>query len=316
MKYSVVDIGSNSIRLTVYKVKDGRFSILFKEKRMLGLAGYVEDGCINDRGIVRAIQGLAEFRSILDSLGIRSNIYVFATASLRNVANTDEAAARIEEATGFAIDVITGEEEALLGYTGVIGEISAESGIFADIGGASTELAFFSKGEVRMLRSYRAGSLKLYKECVGGILPGKSSLKRINATIKREFEKQPFLHDDKENCVKNKTLICTGGTARSILKFIRYMDRKAAEDRTITLKQFEKLGDRLLGDGKKAADLILRVDPERIHTIIPGYLIMKYIVRSFGINEITVGSYGVREGYLCQRVLKQQMNTDTHRTVS
>lgn len=306
MKYSVVDIGSNSIRLTVYKVKDGRFRILFKEKRMLGLAGYVEDGCINEQGIARAIQGLSEFRAILDSLGIKSNIYVFATASLRNIANTDEAEARIEAATGLAIDVITGEEEALLGYTGVMQEISAKSGVFVDIGGGSTETAVFSGGEPRMLRSYREGSLKLYKECVEGILPGKSGVKRINAAIKREFGKQP-LQNDKGNAGKNRALICTGGTARSILKFVRYMDRDAAESRIVTVKQFERLGALFLGDRKKAADIILRVDPERIHTIIPGYLIMKYIVQRFGIKEMTVGSYGVREGYLCQRILKQKL---------
>lgn len=34
MKYSVIDIGSNSIRLTVYKVKNGNFKILFKDKKM------------------------------------------------------------------------------------------------------------------------------------------------------------------------------------------------------------------------------------------------------------------------------------------
>ena len=51
MKYSVIDIGSNSMRLTVYKVKNGSFKILFKDKRMAGLAGYVEKGCISDRGI-------------------------------------------------------------------------------------------------------------------------------------------------------------------------------------------------------------------------------------------------------------------------
>ena len=71
MKYSVIDIGSNSMRLTVYKVKNGSFKILFKDKRMAGLAGYVEKGCISDRGIKRACDLLLEFKSTLESFEYR-----------------------------------------------------------------------------------------------------------------------------------------------------------------------------------------------------------------------------------------------------
>ncbi len=108
MKYSVIDIGSNSMRLTVYKVKNGTFKILFKDKRMAGLAGYVEKGCISDRGIKRACDLLLEFRSTLETFDIMDRVYVFATASLRNIVNSDEAAAKITEETGFNIDIVTG----------------------------------------------------------------------------------------------------------------------------------------------------------------------------------------------------------------
>ena len=85
MKYSVIDIGSNSVRLTVYRVKDGAFRILFKDKKMAGLAGYVENGCISDAGIERACDTLLEFRNTLHLLGITDRIYAFATASLREL---------------------------------------------------------------------------------------------------------------------------------------------------------------------------------------------------------------------------------------
>ena len=163
MKYSVIDIGSNSIRLTVYKVKNGSFKILFKEKHILGLAGYVEGGCLTEEGISRAVSGIRDFRNTLTALGITERIFVFATASLRNVINTYEAASKIADATGLEIDVITGEEEAMLGYTGAMQQLDISEGAFVDIGGASTEIALFRGGAVEKVKSYRAGSLKLYK---------------------------------------------------------------------------------------------------------------------------------------------------------
>ncbi len=298
VKYSVIDIGSNSVRLTVYRVKNGAFRILFKNKKMAGLAGYVENGCISDEGIERACDTLLEFRNTLHLLGITDRIYVFATASLRNIVNSDEASARITAATGFDIDIITGEQEAILGYKGVMRELDISDGVFTDIGGASTEIAFFSDGNVREPRSYRMGSLKLYKDCVKHILPGRTSKERISQAIRDEFARRPL-----EAPGPYTKLICTGGTARSVLKFARYLGLVPASSNTMSAKVLLKTGELLTGDRRAAADAILRVDPERIHTIIPGYMILQSIADHTSAKKMIVSSYGVREGYLCQKIL-------------
>ena len=51
MQCAVIDIGSNSIRLSVYDAEKTNFKILFKEKIMAGLASYVEDGVLSPEGI-------------------------------------------------------------------------------------------------------------------------------------------------------------------------------------------------------------------------------------------------------------------------
>ncbi len=298
MKYSVIDIGSNSIRLTVYKVKNGNFKILFKDKKMAGLAGYVEKGCISNRGIKRACDLLMEFKGTLEDFNITDRAFVFATASLRNIVNSDEATAKISAATGFKIDIVTGEQEALLGYNGVMRELCVNDGVFIDIGGASTEIVKFKNGLLLSTHSYRMGSLKLYKECVKQILPEKQSLKSIKKAICTELEKMPLHKGDVYD-----SLICTGGTARSIFKFARYLELISPADNVMTKRELEKIGEVLTGDRKEAVDVILKVDPERIHTIIPGYMIMKSIADKTKAKEIIVSSYGVREGYLCQKVL-------------
>ena len=129
MKQAVIDIGSNSMRLTLYEIKDGRFKILFREKNMAGLAGYVEKGVLTKDGIACACSGLEDFRETLASLQI-DDAAVFATASLRNINNTEEALAAIREETGYQVEVISGEEEALLGYYGAMKELNIRSGAF------------------------------------------------------------------------------------------------------------------------------------------------------------------------------------------
>ena len=61
MQCAVIDIGSNSIRLSVYDAEKTNFKILFKEKIMAGLASYVEDGVLSPEGIECACHSLVEF---------------------------------------------------------------------------------------------------------------------------------------------------------------------------------------------------------------------------------------------------------------
>lgn len=299
MKYSVIDIGSNSMRLTVYRAKGREFRILFKQKKIVGLAGYVEHGRMSRAGIQCAAESLLEFKNVLRMLGITDRIYVFATASLRNIVNTEEAVAELEEATGFRIDVISGKQEAFLGYTGVMQELSLSEGVFVDIGGASTEIAIFKNKMLSFSKSYHVGSLKLYKEHVEKILPGRDSVKKITAAIDEEFRKSGDIEPE-----ASSKLICTGGTARSILRFAKYLELICPESMEMNAKQLKQVGKLLLGSRKTAADAILKIDPERIHTIIPGYLILRYVTERFSAENLLVSNYGVREGYLCQRVLK------------
>ena len=119
--YAIIDIGSNTIRLNVYQVEeDGAIHSIFQSKETAGLAGYVrEDGSMSREGLDRAADALLRFRSILDALHIE-NRAVFATASLRNITNSEEAVFQLQERTGLMIRLLSGREEAILDYVGLL----------------------------------------------------------------------------------------------------------------------------------------------------------------------------------------------------
>ena len=215
MKQAIIDIGSNSMRLTVYEVAGETFKILFREKSMAGLAGYVEEGRLSPEGIARACSGLLEFRETLAALDITA-VAVFATASLRNIFNTAEAVWAIQTATGFSVEVLSGTEEALLGYYGAGLEVHCTSGAFLDIGGGSTEVVVFDQGQPVQSASFRMGSLSLYRSYVKKILPGDGALKRMKEAIEETVEEKALL--DFSRCTH---LICVGGTARAALKLCK-----------------------------------------------------------------------------------------------
>ena len=298
MKQAIIDIGSNSIRLTLYETEGQNFKILFREKIMAGLAG----GKLSAEGIECACAGLLTFRSSLQTLKI-GHISIFATASLRNISNTEQALSVIRAATGYSVEVLSGDEEALFGYAGAMQELHLSSGAFLDIGGASTEIVTFENSAPVDFASFSIGSLSLYRRCVKKILPGEGSLKRLRQEIAHTI-------DVSEGALVPRPLIVgVGGTARAALKLARHYYKMSEDCRSMTAEQLDGLCGFLCSGKKDASDLILRLEAERIHTLVPGLLILQHVFHIFQAEQLVVSKYGVREGYLCQKILKN--NTDT-----
>ena len=296
MKYALIDMGSNSIRLTVYDLDKNSFKILFKEKIMAGLAGYVELGRLTQDGIDCACHSLRQFQSTLALLHI-DNLAVFATASLRNVSNTRQAVEQIRMETGVEVEVLSGEAEAECGFFGAACDVEMADGLFADIGGASTELALLTGGQLQKAGSVPVGSLKLYRDCVKKILPGKDSQQRIMAAVQSAFDGGSL-----KDIPPMERLVCVGGTARAALRLSKRLFGLPENSRSFTRAQLELLAEQLCKADKDAADLILRYEPERIHTLIPGLMLLRYMLERYQVSQVPVSHYGVREGYLRRRI--------------
>ncbi len=301
-KQAIIDIGSNSMRLTLYHTDGDSFKILFKEKIMAGLAGYVENGRLSQEGMDRACKGLLEFREILSALGIEQ-VEVLATASLRNITNTEEAVSYMKQVTGFSVQVISGKEEAFFGYSGAMREFHLDWGAFTDIGGASTEIVVFSGGKPFFSASFPVGSLNLYREYVKKILNKEKALHRIQQKIEKEIVLEESLLS-----YGAAPLVCVGGTARSILQIAKKLYPEKGERNYVTDKELRDICKILFSGDRDAIDLILKIAPDRIHTLIPGASILQYIVHRLGSHKLMISKYGVREGYLCQKILQTDLN--------
>lgn len=116
--YGIIDIGSNTIRPAVYKIENNRPKPLFSKKFTAGLASYInKNGALSKKGIDKAVSTLKQFTPILENVSLNA-VYVFATASLRNIRNSEYALKTISRHSGFDIQLISGETEGILGFSG------------------------------------------------------------------------------------------------------------------------------------------------------------------------------------------------------
>ena len=298
MIYGIVDLGSNTIRLSIYQCQEGKVQLLMNRKVMAGLAGYVVDGEMSAEGIQVACQVLKEFQTLMENLQFPT-LRVFATASLRNVSNTAESVALIQEATGLTVDVLSGIEEGRLSFLGAVQGNGPGNGLLIDLGGASTELVTYQGRDILSTCSLSLGSLSLFSRFVAQLHPSKQERKAIRAQILEQLAR----HVPQPPAIPHACGV--GGTARAACKVANLMFQRPQDCRTLTARELHQLLKRVKEPSRETLHLMLKAVPDRIHTLIPGLLVLDTVVKTYQLEDITVSRCGVREGYLRDRVLRE-----------
>lgn len=159
---AAVDMGSNSFRLEIGHLRDGRYRrhLYLKETVRLG-AGLDQEGMLTEEAMERGLDCLRQFAANLVSYQ-PAQVRAVATQTLREARNRDAFLRRAQAALGFPIEVISGREEARLIYAGVAHlQPSTASRLVVDIGGRSTELILGEGRVPREAESFQVGSVSL-----------------------------------------------------------------------------------------------------------------------------------------------------------
>ncbi|MGX7825316.1 Ppx/GppA phosphatase family protein [Actinokineospora sp. 24-640] len=146
-RVAAIDCGTNSIRLLVADATtrdDGSHWLrdVHREMRIVRLGQGVDaTGVLAPEALARTRDALADYTAILRRKGAEK-VRMVATSATRDAANRDEFFTMTAELLGAPAEVISGDEEAQLSFTGAVGGLDPEDGPFlvVDIGGGSTEL--------------------------------------------------------------------------------------------------------------------------------------------------------------------------------
>lgn len=298
MIYAVIDIGSNTIRLSVYKVIGDEVKNLFNEKSSASLVSFIEKGMMNEHGIQKLINTLKEFKNLISNFEDISKTYAIATASIRNSCNRREIIERVRTEVGIDIELISGEEEAKLSFLG--SGIDSQSGILTDIGGGSSEIVVFEQGKVVKTSSLNIGSLVAFDNFARELFITKDEKKLLEDDIKL------MLASNNLNRVQHDLVCAVGGSARACLKLYNEYYDKEAGNVIITMDGLKNLINTLINmENRAKMKLILKVKADRIHTLIPGMIILYRIAKYFYADIIRVSMTGIREGFVYSKILER-----------
>lgn len=304
-KYAIIDIGSNTIRLCIYQVQGHSFKLVAKKRNVAGLAAYVDRKAsdvnrkynLQEEGIEKLISVLQDFKEVCKTYSVTS-VMPIATASLRLISNARDVVNRVQKEVGFKIEILSGNEEATFSYAGARQGFKVNDGLLVDIGGASTELVYFKNQKVVKSCSMPIGSLNCYEKYVSRIIPTKVEQNRIRRDVLEMLDGISL-----PDSARGLTLCGVGGSVRNIGKLHRSLFNGNGEN--ISYKDLKNILEHFKEEKKACLDVILKVAPHRIHTLVPGMVILKTIAKYFDCKDILVCKYGVREGYFVSQMQKE-----------
>jgi exopolyphosphatase/guanosine-5'-triphosphate,3'-diphosphate pyrophosphatase len=288
-KYAVVDIGTNSVRLMIAHINDGKVVSEYKTLRTIrvgeGMTAYRK---ISKPAMIRAKETIDEYLNISKNC---SAFYCFATSAVRNAQNADDFVKFIKESCGVTIDVISGEYEASLGFAG---SVSGYGGMF-DIGGGSTEVMTGTLNSVTFRKSFEIGAVRMLQMFPGVDSANKAAYQKARALAAQTFNDIPRASDF--------IYIGIGGTATSLaaidLQLAQYQS-SVVQGHEISLSRANEICNMLKSKTKQQRKAIIGLQENRADVIVLGAIIMLEFMKASKSEIIKVSDSDNQEGYLAK----------------
>lgn len=306
-RVAAIDCGTNSIRLLVADVtkRDDGTSWLrdvHREQRVVRLGQGVDaTGMLNPEALERTRVALADYTAILRRKGAES-VRMVATSATRDASNRDDFFDMTRSVLGVPAEVISGDEEATLSFTGAVGDLDPDDGPFlvVDVGGGSTELVLGTwdgvKATPKAAKSTDIGCVRITERCLKSDPP---TIDEIAAG--RELAEQVLQGAfDVVPVAEAKTWIGVAGTATTMgaiaLDLPQY-DSAAIHLSRVSRETLAATSDRLLKLNHDERAAIPVIHPGRVDVIAGGSLIFQVLAEQLPhIAELTVSEHDILDG--------------------
>jgi exopolyphosphatase/guanosine-5'-triphosphate,3'-diphosphate pyrophosphatase len=300
-RVAVIDVGSNSVRLVVYEKRSRSLVPIFNEKSLPALGrGLERTGKLNAEGRKDALVNIRRFVALTRAMNV-TDVEMLATAAVRDAKDGKEFAKEIERATGVAVRVISGEEEARLSALGVLAGVPGADGLMGDLGGGSLELVLLDKGKIGHQVTLPIGPLRLAEATDG-------DLDVAQKIVDRQLDELDWLQE-----VKGRTFYPVGGTWRTLAKM--HMEQShyplhVIHEYRIGRRSAEDLARVVSRLGRRSLSSVEGISKRRIETLPLGALIMERLLRAAKPERTLFSAYGLREGCLFAKLSPSDQEAD------
>jgi exopolyphosphatase/guanosine-5'-triphosphate,3'-diphosphate pyrophosphatase len=284
---AVVDVGSNSVRLVLYRVEGRALWTVFNEKVLAGLGRDLSaTGKLSPEGAGEALAVLRRFSALLEGVP-KDRIFTAATAAIREAKDGQAFADRVRHETGLKLRILSGVEEAHYSALGVLAGAPQSRGIAADLGGASLELTHLHDGGAG-----KGVSLPVGPFAMGAL--GDTSPERLRKKLRSFIEPHA-------KAFKSEVLNAVGGSWRNLaLLQMRITDYPLHIVHQYSLSGREALdaAQFVSRQSRGSLERIEGLSRKRVETLPHAAALLEVLIEELNLQRIVISAYGLREGLI------------------
>jgi exopolyphosphatase / guanosine-5'-triphosphate,3'-diphosphate pyrophosphatase len=297
---AIIDIGSNTIRLVVFGGSPRVPVVLYNEKVMAGLGRAVfSSGKISESAMTIACAGLQRFKVLLGAMDV-ATLRVVATAAVRDASNGREFLSKVRD-IGFAVELLSGEQEANASGHGVISAIPGADGVVADLGGGSLELVRVAEGKVLQRTSLPFGILSVAMMRAQGTGKLRRHVQALIAQIPWAWQ------------CNNLPLYLVGGSWRSLARVHIHMTGfplSVLGNYTMSASEARPMSDAIQLMDKAALKMIPSMPSGRTALVGDAAALLAALVEAISPSNLVTCAYGLREGLLYEALVPTEQAKD------
>jgi exopolyphosphatase / guanosine-5'-triphosphate,3'-diphosphate pyrophosphatase len=306
-RVAAIDCGTNSIRLLIADVDAERAVLtdVAREMRIVRLGeGVDRTGRLSDAALSRTIGALREYADLIGRLSPAA-VRMVATSATRDAENAQEFVDQVKEVLGVAPEVVTGDEEAFLSFSGATRELAGTAlfragecpppYLVADIGGGSTEFVLGGPEGVSGARSVDIGCVRMTERHLHTDPPSRAEVAAATADIDAALA----VVADSVPVGQARTLVGLAGSVTTVaaiaLGLVGY-DAERIHHSRITAAQVHEVTDGLLGQTRVQRAAISVMHPGRVDVIGAGSLVLDRVISRFGFTDVLVSEHDILDG--------------------
>jgi exopolyphosphatase/guanosine-5'-triphosphate,3'-diphosphate pyrophosphatase len=301
IRISAIDIGSNSIRMTIADVSPtGVIRVVDEMKAAPRLgAGLDKKGSLSEIAIQNALSTLTRMATLATQLGVKRT-EVVATSAVREASNGEQFLKLVRAETGLKVRVLRGEDEARLSFRSALAHFDLGVGraVVMDIGGGSFELALSADGLVERLISLPLGAIRM-TELYLSPAAKKKGMRKLRKHVRLELRR----HLSARHWHATR-IICSGGTFTSLaaiyLARIGMESAKTVHGTVIPRIELEHMVDMLHNMSQEERQSVPGLSEARSDIIVAGLAVAAEVAARVEAKELVISGYGIREGILLE----------------
>lgn len=290
----IIDIGSNTIRLCLYKNTKDILETYYTKKDFFGLQKYIYNNVDPAKAMSKMIHVVLDMNDDCKKFDVKP--FIIGTSAIREISKIFDVEDYFFEHTNMKLDILSTEKEGIYSFLGAVNNLQPKKKILLfDLGGGSLEVGEYHKKKLSNICSFPLGALILSMRFFNGTKNLSQSINKCSIYVNSYLDQLKISKG-------NNGFIGIGGTIRNLGKIKLFndnsnYDKSRINNMKIHITEIEEIIEKLMISDNSMKD-IKALNPNRYKTILPGSIVILELLKKTGLNTINISVNGIREGYL------------------